>query len=98
MKNQVCFHIPSVATFSISCDLPLPTFIGDLARPAYIDSTVIAVIADEKLTDGRFLYLILTKWIGAVKEEKLQAWAAAYAREIEKEAHELASLECDYLG
>jgi len=98
MSYHHCFHIPQVATFSVSSSQPLPTFAGDLARPDYVDKTVTAIIADGNLSSGEFLYIILAKWIGGVKGEKLQAWAEAYAREIEQEAHELSNLECDFVG
>lgn len=98
MTNQFCFHIPHVATLSVSTNLPLPAFVGDLARPAYVDTTVVAILNDGTLPTGEFRYLILLRWIGAASEYRMQQWAEAYAREIEKESHELASLECDYLG
>lgn len=93
MKNHFCFHVPQVATLSVSCEMQLPTFVGELARPEYVDNTVFAVIAEGQLSTGHFSYLILTRWIGAASEYKMQQWAYAYKFEVEKEAHELSYAE-----
>jgi len=99
MKSQFCYHIPHVATLCVSSLDPLPTFHTEAARPTYVNGSVISVIETAPLSTGHRVYLILTRWIGAITETKMQQWAEEYAAQVEREAHELSRLdEMNHMG
>ena len=87
------FHVPGLATISVAtCSQTLPTFYAPSMRPAYVHSSVHAILP-EKVIGATAWYLVLTSWPGCVTGETLKYWADEFGRDVDQEAHSLERLE-----
>ena len=88
--------LPATDILIVACPTsPLPVFYTEADRPDYVHKWVKAIFPAH--LEGTTYHHTCIVSFGSELGEMFSQIAEAHAREIEQEAHELSSLECDYV-